>query len=162
MPGELKAVAADAEGAGVAGPEGRAAAIVGVLGAGTMGAGIAQLACRAGAQTLLFDPVPDALAGGAGKGADRLRRGAAKGRLTGEQAAEAQGRLATVDELEALASCELVIEAVPERLELKHEIYARLSQIVAEDCVLATNTSSLPVTAIAAGATHPERVVGMH
>ena len=55
-----------------------------------------------------------------------------------------------------------MIEAVPERLDLKHEIYGRLSEIVAEDCVLATNTSSLPVTAIAAGASHPERVVGMH
>jgi 3-hydroxybutyryl-CoA dehydrogenase len=62
----------------------------------------------------------------------------------------------------ALADCELVIEAAPERLELKHEMYGKLSEIVSEQCVLATNTSSLLVTAIATGATHPERVVGMH
>ena len=61
-----------------------------------------------------------------------------------------------------LGPCELVIEAAPERLELKHELYAKLSEIVSERCVLATNTSSLLVTAIAAGAKHPERVVGMH
>ena len=71
-------------------------------------------------------------------------------------------RLQAVDTLDALAPCDLVIEAAPERLELKHELYARLSEIVSEDCVLASNTSSLPITAIAAGATHPERVVGMH
>ena len=67
-----------------------------------------------------------------------------------------------MDSLDAFASCDLVIEAAPERLDVKHELYARLSQIVSEECVLASNTSSLPITAIAAGATHPERVVGMH
>ncbi len=138
------------------------AAVIGVLGAGTMGSGIAQLACRSGAQTLLYDPVPDALERGREKALDGLRREAAKGRLDADEALAAGERLSTVSDLEALADCELVIEAVPERLELKHQIYGRLSEIVAEDCVLASNTSSLPITAIAAGATHPERVVGMH
>ncbi len=138
------------------------ARIVGVLGAGTMGAGIAQLACRSGAETLLFDPIPAALEKGRERVLDGLRREAAKGRLDADEAERAGGRLQTVEDLAALAACELVIEAVPERLELKHEIYGRLSEIVSETCVLATNTSSLPVTAIAAGATHPERVVGMH
>ncbi len=144
------------------GPAGEPARIVGVLGAGTMGAGIAQLACRAGAQTLLFDPIPQALERGAERVHDGLRREAAKGRLSPEDAEAAAGRLQTVDSLEALAPCELVIEAVPERIELKHEIYGRLSEVVSAECVLATNTSSLPVTAIAAGARRPERVVGMH
>lgn len=139
-----------------------AARTIGVVGAGTMGAGIAQLACKSGAQTLLHDPVPDALT----RGAERVREGlvkeAAKGKLTGEQAREAPERLEPVDTLEQLARCELVIEAAPERLDIKHELYGRLSEIVAEECVLASNTSSLPITAIAAGATHPERVVGMH
>ena len=133
-----------------------------MLGAGTMGAGIAQLACRSGAETLLFDPIAEALEKGRERVHDGLRREAAKGRLTAEEAQATAERLQTVGELEALADCELVIEAVPERIELKHEIYGRLSEIVGESCVLATNTSSLPVTAIAAGATHPERVVGMH
>jgi len=146
----------------VAGAAAEPASVIAVLGAGTMGAGIAQLACRSGAQTLLFDPIPEALEKGRARVEDGLRREAAKGRLSGEEAQAAAERLQTVAALEDLAPCELVIEAVPERLELKHEIYGRLSEIVSAECVLATNTSSLPVTAIAAGATHPERVVGMH
>ncbi|HXD55966.1 MAG TPA: 3-hydroxyacyl-CoA dehydrogenase NAD-binding domain-containing protein [Solirubrobacteraceae bacterium] len=138
------------------------ARVIGVLGAGTMGAGIAQLACRSGAETLLFDPLAEALEKSRERVLDGLRREAAKGKLSSEDAEQAAARLQTVSELGALAPCELVIEAVPERLELKHSIYGELSGIVAEDCVLATNTSSLPVTAIAAGASNPERVVGMH
>ena len=138
------------------------ASVIGVLGAGTMGSGIAQLACRSGAQTLLYDPVPEALERGREKALDGLRREAAKGRLDADQARAAGERLSTVSELEQLADCEMVIEAVPERLDLKHQIYGRLSEIVAGDCVLASNTSSLPITAIAAGARNPERVVGMH
>ena len=142
--------------------EGRPAGVIGVLGAGTMGSGIAQLAARSGAQTLLYDPIADALERGRERALDGLRREAAKGRLDAAEAQAAGERLGTVTELEALADCELVIEAVPERLELKHQIYGRLSEIVAEGAVLASNTSSLPITAIAAGASHPERVVGMH
>ena len=85
-----------------------------------------------------------------------------RGRLSAQEAQAAAQRLAPVPELSALADCELVIEAAPERLELKHELFGALSEIVTERCVLATNTSSLPVTAIAAGASNPERVVGMH
>src|SRR4051812_44993914 len=110
MPADLKPVEGDDERARSAGPKGRAAAIIGVLGAGTMGAGIAQLACRSGAQTLLYDPIPDALAAGGERVTDGLRREAAKGKLTAEQAVAAEERLATVAELEALAPCELVIE----------------------------------------------------
>jgi 3-hydroxybutyryl-CoA dehydrogenase len=139
-----------------------AAQTIGVVGAGTMGAGIAQLACKSGARTLLHDPFPEALSAGAQKVRAGLEKEAAKGKLSAEDAQAAAARLETVDALEALAPCELVIEAAPERLDVKHDLYARLSQIVSEDCVLASNTSSLPITAIAAGATRPERVVGMH
>ena len=127
-----------------------------------MGAGIAQLACKAGARTLLHDPIADALQRGAERAREGLAKEASKGKLTEEQARAAGERLEPVDSLDALAPCELVIEAAPERLEVKHELYARLSEIVSEECVLASNTSSLPITAIAAGATHSERVVGMH
>jgi 3-hydroxybutyryl-CoA dehydrogenase len=135
---------------------------IGVLGAGTMGAGIAQLACRAGARTLLHDPIPEALERGAGKARGGLEKEAAKGRITAEEAQAAAARLEVVAGLEAFAPCDLVIEAAPELPELKRELYGRLSEIVSGDCVLATNTSSLPVTGIAAGASNPERVVGMH
>ena len=138
------------------------AQVIGVLGAGTMGAGIAQLACRAGARTLLHDPIPEALQRGAGKARGGLEKEAAKGRITPEEAQAAAARLEVVAGLEAFAPCDLVIEAAPELPELKREIYGRLSEIVSGECVLATNTSSLPVTGIAAGATNPERVVGMH
>ncbi len=127
-----------------------------------MGAGIAQLAARAGARTLLHDPLPDALARGAQRAREGLAKEAAKGRLQAGEAEAAASRIETVDTLDAMSDCELVIEAAPERLELKHELFARLAQIVAGECVLASNTSSLLVTAIAAAVPRPERVVGMH
>jgi 3-hydroxyacyl-CoA dehydrogenase len=138
------------------------ARVIGVLGAGTMGSGIAQLAARSGARTLLHDPIPEALA----KGIENARRGLAKeaekGKLTNEQAKSALEQLRPIEDMAALADCELVIEAAPERLELKHDLYTRLAQIVSAECVLASNTSSLPITAIASAVPHPERVVGMH
>jgi len=146
--------------AGTVGP--RPAGVIGVLGAGVMGCGIAQLAARSGARTLLHDPIAQALEKGTQSARDGLSKEAAKGKLSEQEAQAASERLEPVADMAALADCELVIEAVPERLELKHEIYGKLSEIVSEDCVLATNTSSLLVTAIAAGASRPERVVGMH
>ncbi len=144
------------------GLDGRGARVIGVVGAGTMGGGIAQLACKAGARTLLHDPLPEALERGCENVRAGLEKEASKGKLTTEQAKHAAARLEPTDSLEAMSSCKLVIEAAPERLDVKHELYGRLSQIVSQDCVLASNTSSLPITAVAAGATHPERVVGMH
>jgi 3-hydroxybutyryl-CoA dehydrogenase len=152
----------DDDEAGTAGRVGKRAVIIGVLGAGTMGSGIAQLAARSGAETLLHDPVPEALEGGLERAREGLGKEAAKGRLSPQDAQAASERLHAVDGLEALAPCELVIEAAPERLDLKHELYRRLSEIVGEECVLASNTSSLLVTAIAPAARRPERVVGMH
>src|SRR5580704_15497177 len=142
--------------------EAQPAHVIGVLGAGTMGSGIAQLACRSGARTLLHDPFPEALARGAERARGGLEKEAARGRLTADEARAAAGRLEVAADLEAFRPCELVIEAAPELPELKRELYARLSEIVSGECVLATNTSSLPVTGIAAGASNPERVVGMH
>ncbi len=147
---------------GSAGPEVDPAGVIGVLGAGTMGSGIAQLAARSGARALLHDPVPEALERGAERARDGFRKEAAKGRLSEGQAGAASERLQAVDSLSELAACELVIEAAPERMELKHDLYRALSEIVEEKCVLASNTSSLLVTAIAPAASHPERVVGMH
>jgi 3-hydroxybutyryl-CoA dehydrogenase len=131
--------------------------ILGVLGAGTMGAGIAQLGCGAGFRTLLHDPLPEALEAGERRVREGLERWAAKGRAD-PGAAEL---LETVPELDGLAGCELVIEAAPERAELKRRLFAELSR-VSPDAVLATNTSSIPVTSLAGAAEHPENVVGMH
>jgi 3-hydroxybutyryl-CoA dehydrogenase len=155
----------EAPGGGHAGTAHAAAAVVGVLGAGTMGAGIAQLAARAGARTLLYDPLPQALKTGLERVQQGLEKEAARRGAAADGAGQVDAVMARVhgiDDLAALAPCELVIEAAPERLELKHELFKRVSAIVAETCVLATNTSSLPVTAIAAAVETPERVVGMH
>jgi 3-hydroxybutyryl-CoA dehydrogenase len=136
---------------------------IGVLGAGTMGAGIAQLACLSGARTLLHDPVPDALERGVNSIRGHIARGATRGRWTEADAIAADGRLSAVDSMGALAECELVIEAAPESLELKRKLFGQLeAEVVSADCVLASNTSSLLVTAVASGLQHPERVVGMH
>jgi 3-hydroxybutyryl-CoA dehydrogenase len=131
---------------------------LGVVGAGTMGAGIAQLGCSAGIPTVLHDPLPEALEGGAADARRGLERWAEKGRV----GKEAVGLLETADALAGLAGCELVIEAAPERVELKRELFAELSRVCGPGAVLATNTSSIPVTSLASAAERPENVVGMH
>src|SRR5208282_1835974 len=108
------------EKAGMAGPACRAAGVIGVLGAGTMGAGIAQLACRSGAMALLHDPIPEALERGIESARAGLQKEAARGRLTEAEAQAAAERLQPVNGLDAFAPCDLVIEAVPERIDLKH------------------------------------------
>jgi 3-hydroxybutyryl-CoA dehydrogenase len=136
---------------------------IAVAGAGTMGAGIAQLACLSGARTLLHDPVQEALERGIQRIRAQLGRGVERGRLSADHAAQASGRLKPAPALEDVAEAELVIEASPERLELKQELFGHLARdIVSEECVLASNTSSLLVTAIASAVDRPERVVGMH
>ncbi len=138
-------------------------ATIGVAGAGTMGAGIAQLACAAGAQTLLYDPVPGAAERGAQRALEGLEKLKARGKLSAEQVRDAWRRLDAVDALEGLAPSELVIEAAPEVMDVKRDLFGRLTHgILAEDCVIASNTSSIPITALAALVEHPERFVGLH
>ncbi len=146
------------------GNPGKAPGVIAVVGAGTMGAGIAQLACAtAGARTLLHDPVEEALQRGITGIQKRLERNVERERMSRRDADQALERLEATPDLAGLEDAELVIEAAPEKLELKREIFGRLSnEVVSEDCVLATNTSSLLVTAVAHGTNRPERVVGMH
>nr|MBA3327940.1 3-hydroxyacyl-CoA dehydrogenase [Solirubrobacterales bacterium] len=133
---------------------------IGVVGAGTMGVGIAQLAAQAGARTLLHDPVEGATGRGLQGIASALERGVQRGRWSTQDSAAARGRLEEAPALEDLAPCELVIEAAPENLELKAELFTALAAIT--DGVLASNTSSIPITAIGGACGVPERVVGMH
>ncbi|MEA2246290.1 MAG: 3-hydroxybutyryl-CoA dehydrogenase [Solirubrobacteraceae bacterium] len=135
--------------------------VIGVVGAGTMGAGIAQLSALAGARTLIHDPAQPALDRALERIPAALERGAAKGRWSAEAASVATARIEAAPALEDLAPCELVIEAAPEALELKRELFAALSRIT-DGAVLASNTSSIPITAIAGAADDPQRVVGMH
>ncbi|MEZ0111960.1 3-hydroxybutyryl-CoA dehydrogenase [Catenulispora sp. EB89] len=136
--------------------------LVGVIGAGTMGAGIAQLAVQAGHPVAVFDAVQGAAAravAGVGKRLDSL---AAKGRIAAEEAQAAKDRLSAVEALDALKDAGLVVEAVIEDLGVKQKLFADLEDIVGPDCLLATNTSSLSISAIAGGLREPERLVGMH
>ncbi|MEU0341205.1 3-hydroxyacyl-CoA dehydrogenase [Streptomyces bobili] len=135
---------------------------VAVVGTGTMGQGIAQVALTAGHPVRLYD----AVAGRAGEAAAaigaRLDRLVEKDRLTAAERDAARARLAPVDTLAALADCALVVEAVLERLDVKQDLMRALEDVVGEDCLLATNTSSLSVTAIGAALRNPGRLVGLH
>jgi 3-hydroxybutyryl-CoA dehydrogenase len=135
---------------------------IGIVGAGTMGAGIAQVAALGGYETRLHDPVPDALDTGIGRLHRALAKGATKG-LWSEAEAEAAGdRVGAATSLADLCECDLVIEAAPEDLDLKRALFAKLADACGSEAIIASNTSSLPVTAIAAEVPHRERVVGMH
>lgn len=135
---------------------------VGVIGAGTMGNGIAQVAAQAGHTTYLFDTRPDAVnkaLGGLSKTLDKLVE---KGKLTAEGAAGIKSRLKPASTLADLKDCGLVIEAIVEDLGVKKKLFTDLEAVLAPSATLATNTSSLSVTAIAAGCADPSRVIGLH
>jgi 3-hydroxybutyryl-CoA dehydrogenase len=135
---------------------------VAVVGAGTMGAGIAQLACLGRFETYLHDPVLSALEEGAARLRDALNEGVERGRWSSGAAEAAAARLHEAPHLDDLAGCQLAIEAAPEDLELKRSLFAQLAEACGREAILATNTSSLSVTAVAAGLERPERVCGMH
>lgn len=128
---------------------------IGVCGAGTMGAGIAQVAIAKGLRAVLYDPHSEAL----DKARSRIEAGLDKWRA--KHLVEAGGELVSVQALEALAECRLVVEAVIEDLDSKRDLF-RLLDSICPDALLATNTSSLSVTAIAGATSRPERVVGLH
>lgn len=135
---------------------------LGVVGTGTMGRGIAQIAAAAGLRVRLLDAREDAAA--QARDAVRATFGtlAGKGRMTARAAAEAAARLEPVPDAAALAGCHVVVEAIVEDLEAKRALFARLEQEVGDACLLATNTSSLSVTSIAAACRRPGRVGGFH
>lgn len=135
---------------------------IGVIGAGTMGRGIAQLFVQAGHEVLLHDQSVEAAGNAHAFVAQMVRRRAEKGEMTAEAAETAIARLRTLPDLAGLAPADLVIEAVAERLEVKQALFTALEDILPETAILATNTSSLMVTAIAAPCRRPERVIGYH
>ncbi|GAA2474781.1 3-hydroxyacyl-CoA dehydrogenase [Streptomyces gobitricini] len=135
---------------------------VAVVGTGTMGQGIAQVALVAGHPVRLHDTSPDRARQAAEAISGRLDRLVEKGRMSPDERDAAVGRLHVAETLGDLADAALVIEAVVERLTVKQELFAQLEKTVADDCLLATNTSSLSVTAIAGGLRLPGRFVGLH
>jgi 3-hydroxybutyryl-CoA dehydrogenase len=135
---------------------------VGVVGAGTMGAGIAQIAALGGYETVIYELDRKALDRGRDQLKTALRRGSERDRWSEQQAIDALARVESDTIIEVLKGCELVIEAAPEDLDLKQNLFQRLAEVCGPATVLATNTSSLSVTAIASQVPIPERVVGMH
>ena len=135
---------------------------VGVVGLGTMGAGIAQVCAQAGVETIGVEVSEELGERARERAAHYLGRGVEKGRLTAEERDAALDRLTTSTDRADLAGCGLVIEAIVEDPAAKRELFAELDAIVAPEAVLATNTSALSVTEIASATAHPERVVGMH
>ncbi|MFJ4523737.1 3-hydroxyacyl-CoA dehydrogenase [Streptomyces sp. NPDC088810] len=135
---------------------------VAVVGTGTMGQGIAQVALVAGHPVRLYDAAPGRARDAAEAIGARLDRLVEKGRLTDAGRDAARARLKPADSLAELADCALVVEAVLERLDVKQRLFGELEEIVADDCLLATNTSSLSVTAIGGALRHPGRFVGLH
>jgi 3-hydroxybutyryl-CoA dehydrogenase len=135
---------------------------IGVVGAGTMGHGIAQVAAQSGYQVTLVDVVPAALERGRaqiGKGLERL---VAKGKLAAEDRDQALGRLTTGGDLAALSGADLVVEAVVEREDVKRNVLSELDRVCQAHAILATNTSSISITRLAASTSRPEKVIGMH
>ena len=135
---------------------------VGVLGAGTMGRGIAQVAGLAGYETDLYEPDPEALEVGQILLGEELSKGVERGRWSDAEGTAAVERIYPGGEIAELAGCDLVIEAAPESLELKRNVFGQIAEVCDGKTVLASNTSSLRISEIAAGVPSPERVVGMH
>ncbi|MDQ0406378.1 3-hydroxyacyl-CoA dehydrogenase family protein [Streptomyces sp. NBC_01723] len=133
-----------------------------VIGAGLMGSGIAQVAAQAGWDVVLRDVTDEALR----RGTDGIRtsydRFVAKGKLAAEEADAALARITATTDLDAVADADVVVEAVFEKLEVKHEIFRALDQLVKDGAILASNTSAIPITKIAAVTERPEQVVGTH
>ncbi|WP_313021434.1 3-hydroxybutyryl-CoA dehydrogenase [Mobilicoccus sp.] len=135
---------------------------IGVIGLGTMGAGIVEVCARSGFEVVGIEMDAEAVERGREHLETSTSRAVSRGKMTEEDQKALLDRVTTSDDLAALAECGLVVEAVPEQIELKREVFGKLDDIVAEDAILATNTSSLSVTDIATATRHPSRVIGLH
>ncbi len=133
-----------------------------IIGAGLMGSGIAQVAAIAGYDVVLRDITDEALQRGTTGIRASLDRFAAKGQLADADVASAMDRIETTTDLEAASTADIIVEAVFENVDVKRELFAALDGIAGPDAVLATNTSAIPVTTIAAATSRPESVVGTH
>jgi 3-hydroxybutyryl-CoA dehydrogenase len=136
--------------------------VVAVIGSGAMGSGIAQVAAASGYQVKLFDTRPEAVDKAIAEIGKIFGKLVEKGKMSGETAAAARDRLHGVARIEDIADAKLVVEAIVENLDVKRALFGELEAIVADDAILATNTSSISVTAIAAKLRRPQRLVGMH
>lgn len=136
--------------------------IIGVIGAGTMGSGIAQVAATVGHEVLIFDSNSAVLARASDERKKSLLKLAEKGKLTPEEANAIQNRILSSESMKILSTCDLIIEAIVENAEIKQKVFSDLDSLVKNNCILASNTSSLSITSIAAACKNPSRVIGLH
>ena len=136
--------------------------LIGITGAGAMGRGIAQVAAAGGVNVRLYDLNADQTEDAVTFIEKMLGRAAEKGRMSAEDVTAAMGRIEAITDVKDFAPCEIVIEAATENLDIKKKIFEQLEDVVADDAIIATNTSSLSVTTIASACKHPERVAGFH
>ncbi|NNE27860.1 MAG: 3-hydroxybutyryl-CoA dehydrogenase, partial [Saprospiraceae bacterium] len=135
---------------------------VGIIGAGTMGRGIAQVAATSQCETILYDSFEDAIASSNASHEKIFNRLIEKGRMTEDEKESIQSRLTYTSNLELIAECDLVIEAIIEDLEIKKKVFQEIENLVSEECIIASNTSSLSITSLAASLDQPERFIGIH
>ena len=135
---------------------------VGVIGCGLMGSGIVEVCARAGFQVVVSEVSQEALHAGLGRLRQSLDKGLARGKLGQAEHAEALDRVRGTTDFEDFAACDLVIEAVLENLDAKHQVFRRLDEICPWHCILASNTSSISITKIAAATDRPDKVIGAH
>ncbi len=135
---------------------------IGIVGAGAMGRGIAQIAAQAGFKVLLFDLNAQAVAAARDNLQQMWEKLSSKGKITPIQAQESLARVNACTDIQDMSQAQLVVEAIVERLDIKRELFKQLEGIVSPDCILASNTSSLSITAIAAACANPRRVAGYH
>ncbi|MBT6324792.1 MAG: 3-hydroxybutyryl-CoA dehydrogenase [Bdellovibrionales bacterium] len=135
---------------------------IGVIGSGQMGRGIAQVAAFSGLEVYLYDVLPESLNNAVEFIQSQLDRGVQKNKWTENEAKLAINNLKPVKSLEEMSGCDLIIEAATENKKIKLEIFSQLSKVVNPACILASNTSSISITEIAAATDRPEKVIGMH
>jgi len=135
---------------------------VGVIGVGTMGSGIVEVAARNGLKVVAREATPELVEAGRTRVEGSMDRGVARGKLDEAAREAAASAVAWTTDLDDLAGCELVLEAVPERLPLKLEIFGVLDRVLDPSAIMATNTSSIPVIDVAMGTSRPQQVLGMH
>jgi 3-hydroxybutyryl-CoA dehydrogenase len=133
-----------------------------VIGAGTMGNGIAHTAAASGFDVTLIDVAEAFLERGMATISSNLQRGVDKGKMTADEKQQVLGRIRATSDVNAAADADIVIEAIIENLAAKTELFAKLDAITGDDCILASNTSSISITKIAAATKRPEKVIGMH
>ncbi len=135
---------------------------IGIIGSGTMGGGIAQVAAQSGFNVILYDVESSMLTRAINNLTSTFNRLVEKGKLKQEDANATLARITTVTSFNDLAGCDFIIEAAPEKLDLKQSLFSNLESLISHDAILATNTSTLSVTQIASGCKRPQNVVGMH